>query len=285
MEHTTDPKATERLDMLHSSLYHTEVITKRISLLDILEAYPTISLPFSAFLSQMPPMRSRHYSISSSPLRDPSTCSITYGVLNTTSLAGTSRFQGVAGTYLSSLGPGSPIQISVRPAPPAFHLPASVYTTPLLMFCNGTGLAPFRGFVQERATMLSANPNARLAPALLFIGCRSPRMDALYYSEFAQWASIGAVDVRYAYSRDWGHVDAQGCRYVQDRMWKDKDDVSALWRAGAKVFLCGRPEMVEGIKETAKRIVEDRVRDVDGEDVEKWFKGLRNERIMVDVFA
>ncbi|KAK7190825.1 bifunctional P-450/NADPH-P450 reductase [Paraphaeosphaeria sporulosa] len=284
IEQTTDPQAIKSLDMLHTSLYHAEVLAKRISLLDLLEAHPAISLPFATFLSQMPPMRSRHYSISSSPLRDPSVCSITYGVLNTTSLAGTSHFQGVAGTYLSSLGPGDAIQINVRPAPPAFHLPASP-TIPILMFCNGTGLAPFRGFIQERATMLSANPDARLAPALLFIGCRSPTTDALYYSEFAQWAKMGAVDVRYAYSREWGHADAQGCKYVQDRMWKDSNDVSEMWRAGAKVFLCGGPGMVEGIKVSAKRIVENSMGSVDDEEVENWFKGLRNERIVVDVFA
>lgn len=285
MDHTTDPRTLETLDILCNSLYRAEVLAKRISLLEILEAHSGLSLPFSTFLSQLPPMRPRHYSISSSSLRNPSTCSITYGVLNAVSLAGTSQFQGVAGTYLSSLQPGDAVQISVRPAPPAFHLPASAYTTPLLMFCNGTGLAPFHGFIQERAAMLSANPHARLAPALLFIGCRSPTSDALYYSELAQWAELGAVDLRYAYSREPQHTDALGCKYVQDRMWKDRDEVGEMWKAGAKVYLCGGPGMVEGIKATAIKIVEHRTGYTNNEEVEKWFKGLRNERIVVDVFG
>lgn len=157
--------------------------------------------------------------------------------------------------------------------------------TPMMMFCNGTGLAPFHGFIQERVTMLEANPNTQLAPALLFIGCRSPSADALYYSELAQWAKTGAVDLRYAYSREPHHADSRGCKYIQDRMWQDKDDVSEMWRAGAKVFICGSPAMVEGVKSCAKSIVESKMGDVKGEDMDRWFKSLRNERVMVDVFA
>ena len=133
--------------------------------------------------------------------------------------------------------------------------------------------------------MLEANPYTRLAPALLFIGCRSPTADALYYSELAQWAKMGAVDLRYAYRREPQHEDAKGCRYVQDRMWQDKDDVSEMWRAGAKVFICGAPGMVEGIKVCAKSIVESKVGSINSEEMERWFKGLRNERVVVDVFA
>lgn len=282
---TNDPKTTEALDDLSTFLYQTEVVAKRISFLDLLEMYPKIDLPFALYLSRLPPMRPRHYSISSSPLRSPSTCSLTYGVLNTTSLAGTSRFQGVSGTYLSSLRVGDAVQISVRPAPPAFHLPVSMATIPMMMFCNGTGLAPFRGFIQERATMLEANPYTQLAPALLFIGCRSPTADALYHTELAQWVRLGAVDVRYAYSREPHHADAAGCRYVQDRMWNDRYDVSKMWKAGAKVFICGAPDMVNGIKTCANSIVKSKLGDVNEEEVAAWFKSLRNERIVVDVFA
>ena len=133
--------------------------------------------------------------------------------------------------------------------------------------------------------MLEANPHTQLAPALLFIGCRSSSADVLYYDELAQWTRIGAVDVRYAYSREPHHVDAAGCRYVQDRMWKDQHDVSKMWRAGAKVFICGAPDMVNGIKACANNIVKSKVGDVDEEEIAAWFKSLRNERIAVDVFA
>lgn len=257
---------------------------KRISILDLLEAYPPISLPFPEFLAMLPPMRPRYYSISSSPLRDPGTCSITYGVINTVALSGLGKFQGVAGTYLSSLRCGDMIQVSIRSAQPAFHLPASPYTIPIIMFCNGTGLAPFRSFVQERATQLESNPHQKLAPALLFFGCRSPLADSLYHDEFEKWAKIGAVNIRYAYSREPDHPDAAGSKYVQDRMLNDKEDVRKYWKMGAKVYVCGSPSMVEGIKKATKVLIEENT-NTTPEQMEKFFSSMRNERIAVDVFA
>jgi cytochrome P450/NADPH-cytochrome P450 reductase len=285
IEHTSDEHTLDTLHALSTSRYQSDILGKRISLLDILEVYGKISIPFAEYLGLLPPMRPRHYSISSSPLRDPKTCSITYGVINTDSMAGTSRFQGVAGNYLGSLRPHDAVQVSVRAAPPAFHLPASPSTTPIMMFCNGTGLAPFHGFCQERAMQLAANPHQKLAPALLFVGCRGPTADALYYDEFAEWVRNGVVDVRYAFSRDPDHHLALGCKYVQDRMLLDKDDVREMWRAGAKVYVCGSPDMVKGVKEVTRRLVEEKMGDVSQETVESFFRGMRNERIAVDVFA
>jgi cytochrome P450/NADPH-cytochrome P450 reductase len=154
-----------------------------------------------------------------------------------------------------------------------------------MMFCNGTGFAPFHGFIQERAVQHLANPHKKLAPALLFIGCRSPTADALYREELATWAQKGLVDVRYAFSREPDHHEALGCKYVQDRMLLDKEDVGQMWRAGAKVYVCGSPGLVKGIKEATQKLVEERMGNVPQEVVEGFFRGMRNERIAVDVFA
>ncbi|KAF2736444.1 bifunctional P-450:NADPH-P450 reductase [Polyplosphaeria fusca] len=283
-EHTSDSSTLEQLDLLASTVYQTEVVSKRISVLDLLELHSQIALPFAEFLTLLPPMRPRHYSISSSPLRDPGTCSITYGVINDESLAGTGRFQGVAGTYLSSLRSGDAISVSIRTAPATFHMPASPSQTPIVMFCNGTGLAPFRAFVQERATQIAANPQQKLAPALLFIGCRSAAKDSLYREEIGQWVAQGAVDVRYAYSSEPDHPGSAGCKYVQDRMTKDRKDIIDLWKQGAKVYLCGSPGLVEGIKTVARGWVEAK-EGTDPEKIQKFFESMRNERIAVDVFA
>ncbi|KAF1993752.1 cytochrome P450 [Amniculicola lignicola CBS 123094] len=284
-EHTSDTATLEILDGFVNSIYQAEIIANRVSVLDLLELHPKIALPFPEFLAMLPPMRPRHYSISSSPLKDPTTCSLTYGVINTNALAGTGRFQGVSGNYLRSLQPGDAVQVSVRSAPAAFHLPASSHTTPILMFCNGTGLAPFRGFVQERAVLLASNPHQALAPALLFVGCRSPSADSLYHEEFAQWARAGAVDIRYAYSREPDHPSAAGCKYVQDRMLRDQEDVVRMWEQGAKVYLCGSPGMVEGARKISREIAEEKRSDAIPEQIETFFKRMRNERIAVDVFA
>lgn len=93
------------------------------------------------------------------------------------------------------------------------------------MIAAGTGIAPFRGFLQERAAMAEAG--RELAPVFLFFGCRAPGVDDLYRDDFDAWQAAGVVDVRRAYSRaaeDEGE-EAKGCRYVQDRLWLDREDV------------------------------------------------------------
>jgi cytochrome P450 / NADPH-cytochrome P450 reductase len=68
--------------------YETEVLAKRLSVLDLLERFPSCEFGFGAFLAALPPMRTRQYSISSSPLRDPATCSLTVAVVETVAFAG-----------------------------------------------------------------------------------------------------------------------------------------------------------------------------------------------------
>ncbi|KAK4888228.1 hypothetical protein LTR27_012838 [Elasticomyces elasticus] len=256
-----------------------------ISLLDLLERYPAIDMTFGTFLYMLPPLKPRHYSISSSPMANPSICSITYGIIDEAARSGVGRHIGVAGKYLSDMKQGDEISVSVRSTNKFFHLPNDPGETPIIMMGAGTGLAPFRGFVEERAALIKAG--RELAPALMFMGCRSPSADRLYGAEFDAWADAGAVSIRYAFSRE---PDAsEGCKYIQDRMLKDKDDVRKLWRAGAKVFTCGSPAVAEGIGAAALQILKE-ARAEQGEvvtDIEaaEWFRKLRNERFVVDVFA
>lgn len=236
----------------------------------------------------LPPMRLRHYSISSSPLVDPSRCTITYSVIDESSLSGQGQFIGVAGSYLKSLQPGDSIQVAVRATNKNFRLPLQADKTPILMLCAGTGLAPFRGFVEQRAEMLKGDPSRRLAPAVLFVGCRSSTADRLYADEIDTWCKAGAVHVRYAFSQD--SDQSEGCKHVQDRMIKDKDDIFDLWDRGAKVFVCGSSGLAEAVGSAARTLIMGKM-NVEGEDdgVEErlrlWFTEMRNERFVTDVFA
>ena len=262
----------------------SEMLEQRVSLLDLLRKYNSIKLPFGTFVSMLPPLRPRHYSISSSPFQDPATCVLTYSIINEVAKSGMGRYIGVTSAYLASLKPGDEALVSVRATNKFFHLPADS-DTPIVMFGAGTGLAPFRGFVQERATQLAAGRN--LAPALLFMGCRSSTKDRLYAEEMDAWAKAGAVDVRYAFSQE--PENSEGCKYVQERLLKDKDDVLRLWRAGAKVFTCGGPQVSSRIGDAAKAVLlesaKERGEKMTEEQVEEWFRQRRNERYVVDVFA
>lgn len=290
-EATQDATIKAELQALSGPKYTADIAHKRVSALDLLERFPSVSLPFDAFLSLLPPMRVRQYSISSSPLRDPSRATLTYSLLSEPSLANPNlRHVGVASSYLSTLTASDKLNISVRPSHAAFHLPAEPEKTPIICIAAGAGLAPFRGFTQERAAQIAAG--RQLAPALLFFGCRDPKHDDIYREEFDKWERMGAVSIRRAYSRAVDKSD--GCRYVQDRLWQNREDLMKLWDANAKIYVCGSRNVAEGVKKMVVRIAVEmhRLKKERGETAEeldeqgalKWFEGIRNERYATDVF-
>lgn len=267
------------------SISPEEISSKCISVLDLLEMYPTCCLPFGDYLAMLSPLRVRQYSISSSPLATRETCTLTYSILDQEAKVGGRRFLGAASNYLAELTSGEKIQVAVRPSHQAFHPPTDAENVPIIMICAGTGLAPFRGFVEDRAKQQEAGRS--LAPALLFIGCRDPEKDALYADELAEWARKGVVDVRYAFSRT--PEKSEGCKYVQDRLLKDGEDARKLWQAGAHMFVCGSGAIGDAIKQV---FIEATVKgkkaqgeSMTWEEAEAFFNSLRNERFATDVFA
>ncbi len=303
--YTESPSDKTYLETLGNDVdnrFETEILHKRTSILDMLLHRPSIKLPFGEFLALLPPLHVRQYSISSSPLAADAgagagarTCSITYGVIDTTSLSDPeTHFEGVAGTYLSSLVKGDTVQVSIRPtAKKTFRLPLDP-ETPLLMFAAGTGVAPFRGFMQQRAVMRAANPGRRMGRALLYLGCRGEG-DRVYKEEVDEWVKSGVVEVRYAFSRD--KERTQGCGYVSERMVRDLEarDIVDLWRSGARVYVCGSAGFRDSVREAAKKIAlvvserEDREKGVCRTEEERaemgrtWKQEL-SERVASDVF-
>jgi cytochrome P450/NADPH-cytochrome P450 reductase len=291
VEGTEDEKTKKELEHLANEVYAEEISAKRVSVLDLLEKYPTITLPLGSFLSMLPPMRIRQYSISSSPLWNPKHVTLTYSVLDKPSLSGQGRHVGVASNYLSSLAPGDKLHVAVRPSNQVFHLPTDAEKVPVILIAAGTGLAPFRGFIQERAAQVGTGRN--LAPALLFFGCRSEDTDDLYKEEFERWEKMGAVKIYRAYSKE--PEKTKGAKHVQDRIWEEKKDVLELWHQGAKVYVCGSSDVGEGVKDVCLKIAMDLAKEKpeimkepgepSRERAEKWFESIRNERYATDVFA
>ncbi|KAH7095469.1 NADPH-cytochrome P450 reductase-like protein [Paraphoma chrysanthemicola] len=283
---TRDEATKNELSRLAEEAFSDEITAKRVSILDLLERFPSVQLPLGVFLKMQPPMRVRQYSISSSPLWNPTNVTLTYSVLDNPALSGQGRYVGVASNYLANLVPGDKLHVSVRSSHQAFHLPKDAKNVPVIMIAAGTGLAPFRGFIQERAAQLAAG--RALAPALLFYGCRAPTSDLLYADVLKRWEQLGAVSLRLAFSRE--PESSEGCKYVQDRVYHDRSDIVELFDAGAKLFVCGSAEVGQGVQETLIRIAKERKSEVDGREVDdakarEWFEGLRNERFATDVFT
>lgn len=259
--------------------YAAEVLDRRVSVLDLLERFPSVQLPFATYLQFLTPLTPRRYSISSSPLWSEDHVTLTVAVLSAPALSGSGIYEGAASTYLAGARPGTKVAVTVRPSNVAFHPPQSP-ATPVVMVCAGSGVAPFRGFVQDRALRAEAEGVAP-GPALLFFGCDARDTDLLYADEFAQWEP--AVSLRPAFSEEpEGEV-----RFVQDRLWADRADVVELVRHGAVFYVCGDGRrMAPAVYDTCLRIYRDAT-GATAEEAESWLSDMERNRsrYVSDVFA
>jgi cytochrome P450/NADPH-cytochrome P450 reductase len=261
--------------------YRAEVLDRRTTVLDLLERFPASQLAFASYLAMLAPLTPRRYSISSSPRWSPDHATVTVAVVSEPALSGQGVYEGAASTYLAHARPGTKVAVTVRPSNVAFHPPA--LSTPTVMVCAGSGIAPFRGFVQDRALQARAE-GVTPAPALLFFGCTAPEVDELYRDELAEWAVEGVVDVRPAYSQ--GRSGQQG-QHVQDRLWADRADVVDLVRRGATFYVCGDGRrMAPAVHDACVRIYREAT-GASEEDAEAWMTAMEREhaRYVADVFA
>jgi cytochrome P450/NADPH-cytochrome P450 reductase len=136
---TRDENTSKELLRLADAAFADEITAKRVSVLDLLERFPSVQLPLGVFLKMQPPMRVRQYSISSSPLWNPNHVTLTYAVVDQPALSGQGRYVGVASNYLSSLAPGDKLHVSVRSSHQAFHLPKDTKNVPVICIAAGTG--------------------------------------------------------------------------------------------------------------------------------------------------
>src|SRR6516164_5795677 len=242
-EHTRCPVTKPKLlafvgeDAASAERYRDEIFDKRKSVFDLLEEHPACELPFHAYLEMLSLLAPRYYSISSSPSGDPARCSITVGVVEGPAASGRGTYRGVCSTYLAGRTAGETVHATVRETKAGFRLPDDD-SVPIVMIGPGTGLAPFRGFLQERAARKVRG--AALGPAMLFFGCRHPDQDFLYADELKAFAADGITELYAAFSR----ADGQKI-YVQHLLTLEKQKVWQLIEKGAVVFVCGDGSKME----------------------------------------
>ena len=283
-EATAGPQQAELRALAEEGSYQRDVLARRVSVLDLLERYPACALDLAAFLEMLPPARARQYSISSSPLWNAERCTLTVAVVDAPAMSGRGRYQGMASTYLANCVPGTRVVVAVRSSNDNFHPPASP-EVPMIMVCAGTGLAPFRGFLQERA--MQAHSGRSVARSLLFFGCDHPDVDYLYKDELAQWEAAGVVSVRPAFFKAPVQGPEGELMFVQHRVWQDRAEVAELFRQGAHVYVCGDGRrMAPAVRETFVRIYQEAV-GATPEAAEAWVEKIEREsgRYVSDVFA
>ncbi len=284
LEHTECPPDKKRLQALagdgedSATRYRAEVLVPRKSLLDLLEEFPACTMPFHVYLEVLPPLRPRYYSISSSPLPGTDECSITVGVVSAPAKSGHGDYHGVCSNYLARLQPGETVHAFVRDTGSAFRLPEDA-RTPLIMVGPGTGLAPFRGFLQERALLQSQG--VEVGPSLLFFGCRHSQQDFIYESELRAFERQGILHLSVACSRE-----QEQKVYVQDRIREQRHEVWQLLQNGAVVYVCGdASQMAPAVRRAFASIYQEQM-EASVEQAEEWLNDLaRQQRYLVDVWG
>jgi cytochrome P450 / NADPH-cytochrome P450 reductase len=276
-DYTDDPEQQAALRALVDG-YAEEVLATNRSLLDLLEAFPACALPFAVYLDMLPPLRPRYYSISSSPMAG-DVCSITVGVLRAPARSGTGTFTGVGSGHLAVLPDDGTVFAFVRSPSIAFRPPENPHT-PMIMVGAGTGVAPFRGFLQDRAALKAQG--VPVERSLLFFGCRDRAADYLYAEELRGWETDGIVRVEGAFSRT---ADTPS-RYVQDALLDCADEVWELLQGGAAVFVCGNAAtMAPGVRSALMTIFRDKTSAGEA-DATAWLAGLRaTDRFLEDIWG
>jgi cytochrome P450/NADPH-cytochrome P450 reductase len=283
-EHTRCPMTKPKLlayvgdDAASSELYRSDILSKRKSVFDLLEEHPACELPFHAYLEMLSLLAPRYYSISSSPSRDPSRCSVTVAVVEGPASSGRGIYKGICSNYLAGRRASETIHATLRETKAGFRLPDDP-AVPIIMIGPGTGLAPFRGFLQERAAMKANGKN--LGPAMLFFGCRHPDQDFLYADQLKAFASDGITELHTAFSRGEGPKT-----YVQDLVKAQKDRVWSLIDNGAIIYVCGDGGKMEpDVKAALVAIYRER-KGADADAGLRWIEDMGTQnRYVLDVWA
>ena len=279
----------KELEKMQDDSQYGELLEKRHSVIDTLERVPGLHLPFGVYVDLLQPLTPRPYSISSSPLEPKNNvdnkgqhaviASVTIDVFRASAWSGHGTFHGVASSYLADRQPGDRIGCFVRSTNVGFRLPANP-ETPVIMLAAGTGIAPMRAFIQERAAIKHAGVR-KLGAALLFFGCRHPDRDYLYRTELAAWEREGVVEVIPCFSKPGG---GQKGRHVPDALWEDRERVWDLFNNEGRSYLCGcAAKLGRRSAQRCRRIWREKTGKSEAE-AEVWLEEVKNDRYVSDVY-
>jgi sulfite reductase (NADPH) flavoprotein alpha-component len=240
-------------------------------LLDLLEAFPSARPPLADLLRSLPPLRPRLYSIASSQRVTPTEVHLCVAVVRETRRGRLRR--GVASGFLADRATGfGPIRASAQTS--HFRLPPGARTR-IIMCGPGTGIAPFRAFLHERAAL------GIKGRAWLLFGERQRAHDFLYEHELKAWLADGTLSrLDVAFSRD-----QTGKDYVQHRMAENAADLWRWLQDGAHFYVCGDANRMARDVDAALRRIAMTEGSLDEAQARDWIVSLaRQGRYQRDIY-
>jgi sulfite reductase (NADPH) flavoprotein alpha-component len=232
---------------------------------DLLTEFPSEQLTAQALADVLRPLPSRAYSIASSLLAHPEEVHLTVGAVRYEAFG--RQKHGVCSSFLADrVAVGDTTRVYVQQNE-YFRLPQSG-ATDIIMIGAGTGVAPFRAFVEERAELGAAGRN------WLLFGNPHFTTDFLYQAEWLQHLKKGTLSrLDVAFSRD----QAQKV-YVQDRLLEASRDVFGWLENGAQLYVCGDKTRLGSAVQTALTQVVQKEAGLSADEATAYVKNLRKQR-------
>jgi sulfite reductase (NADPH) flavoprotein alpha-component len=245
-----------------------------VHVVDLLQRFPSAVTHVKPddFVAALSPLAPRLYSISSSPLAHPDQIHLTVGAVRYTNDGGR-ECKGVASTYLADrVKPGMKVRVFLHPSH-KFGLCDG--DRPIIMVGPGTGIAPFRAFLQERAAAEATGKS------WLFFGDQQSEKDFLYRDELERYLHDGVLTrLDTAFSRDQAEKV-----YVQHRMLEHAAQLWSWLEAGGAFYVCGDAQRMASDVDKALRQIIAAEGAMGASDADKYVSEMvRSGRYQRDVY-
>jgi sulfite reductase alpha subunit-like flavoprotein len=237
----SDPTHKERLQEFSNPIYTDEFFDytsrPRRSILEVLQDFPSVKIPFIHAATIFPLIRGRQYSIASGGStrnnvdeKGQKKIQILVAIVKYRTVLKKIR-QGLCSRYLASLPEGSILNIGLERNESFYKLANQHPELPLILITPGTGLAPARSLIWERA-LIAFKDNTKVGTNYLFFGGRNKSADYFYKEEWT-YPSL-RTKVFTAFSRD-----QREKIYVQDIIRQNGKLIAELWNQAAIIYICG----------------------------------------------
>jgi len=240
-------------------------------IIDLLLEHPYDFASVEQFLGLLGKLSPRLYSISSSERAHEQEVHATVAVVRYES-HGRER-KGICSSFLAECELETPVHVFFHPSK-TFKLPENP-DTPVIMIGPGTGIAPFRAFLEEREAIGATGKN------WLFFGDQHESCDFLYREELKGFEQRGILSrLNTAFSRD-----QKEKIYVQDRILQEGESVFAWLEAGACIYVCGDASRMAKDVDAAIRTLVAQCGDMSEAEADAYVDGLKkNRRYLRDVY-
>ncbi|NWS96858.1 NOS2 protein, partial [Mionectes macconnelli] len=251
------------------------------NILEVLEEFPSAEVSTAFLLTQLPFLKPRYYSVSSSCDMTAREIHLTVAVVNYRTRDGEGPLHhGVCSTWLNTIALDETVLCFIRSAN-EFHLPEEP-AKPCILIGSGTGIAPFRSFWLQRLYDLE-HRGIKGGDMTLLFGCRQPDLDHIYREETEEMKRKGVLkEVYTAYSR----LPGQAKVYVQDVLQQQLEaPVWELLQGQGHVYVCGDVRMARDVARAFHTLIARALQLTQQQAQEYFFQLKSQKRYHEDIFG